>query len=67
MVLPRVAVELDEGLARLIGESFQEVASFSSLDTVCVELRTLVGSFKVVISTSTLTASRKQDSGESNT
>lgn len=67
MVLPRVAVELDEGLARLIGESFQEVASFSSQDTVCVELRTLVGSFKVAISTSTLTASRKQDSGESNT
>lgn len=66
MVLQRVVVELDEELARRIGRYIQPVLSSSSPDTVSVELRTLVGSLKVTISTSTSTQQKKQDSGESN-
>jgi hypothetical protein len=63
MVLPKVVVELDEGLARRIGRYIQPVISTSSKGTVCVELRTPAESLKVTISTSTLTVPKKLDSG----
>lgn len=66
MELHVVELELDEELARRIGRYIQPVISSSSQDTVSVELRTLVGSLKVTISTSTSTPQKKQDSGESN-
>lgn len=67
MELPRVVVELDEGLARRIGRSIQPVVSSLSQDTVCVEWRIPVGSLKVTISTCTSTRDKKQNSGASNT
>lgn len=67
MALPKVVVELDEELARRIGVYIQPVLSSSSPDTVSVELRTLVGSLKVTISTCTSIPQKKQDNGELNT